>query len=65
MLGSIAISVSLFLIIIASVVLGAFIPIMLERFGVDPAHSAAPFLATLMDVLGTVILCLVSSKILG
>jgi magnesium transporter len=59
------ISLALFLIVITSVVLGALIPMVLERCNIDPAHSAAPFLATLMDVLGVLIYCFVCSKLLG
>jgi magnesium transporter len=65
LIGSIAISISLFLIINMSMILGTFIPFFLERLNLDPAHSAAPFLATLMDILGLLIYCLVCSKILG
>lgn len=65
LLSSIVISLSLFLIVVTSMVLGAFIPIMLERFDIDPAHSAAPFLATLMDIFGVLIYCFVCSKLLG
>jgi magnesium transporter len=64
-LAILAIGLSLFLIINMSMILGTFIPFLLERFGVDPAHSAAPFLATLMDIFGLLIYCLVCSKILG
>ncbi len=63
--STIAISLSLFLIINMSMVLGTFIPFFLERLGIDPAHSAAPFLSTLMDILGILIYCAVCSKILG
>jgi magnesium transporter len=62
--SALAINVSLFFIVITSMILGAMIPIMLERFNIDPAHSAAPFLATLMDILGVLIYCFVCSKIL-
>jgi len=65
LLVSAVISLSLFLIVVTSVVLGALIPIVLERFDIDPAHSAAPFLATLMDVLGVLIYCFICSKLLG
>lgn len=60
-----AISLSLVLIINMSMILGTFIPFMLERLNIDPAHSAAPFLATLMDILGIFIYCAVCSRILG
>ena len=65
LLSALVISISLFLIVLTSMSLGALIPIMLERFDIDPAHSAAPFLATLMDVLGVLIYCFVCSKLLG
>jgi len=64
LVGAFAINTALFLIIITSMSLGALIPIVLERLDIDPAHSAAPFLATLMDVLGVLILFLVCSQLL-
>jgi len=63
-ISSCAISISLFLIIIASMVLGTLIPLIFERLGIDPAHSAAPLLATVMDILGMFIYCLVCNSIL-
>lgn len=65
LVSALVISLSLFLIVTTSVVLGALIPIVLERFDIDPAHSAAPFLTTLMDILGVLIYCFVCSKLLG
>jgi magnesium transporter len=65
LLSAIAISFSLFLIVIVSIISGSLIPLILDRFNIDPAHSAAPFLATLMDILGVIIYCFVCSKILG
>ena len=59
-----AISLSLFCIVLASMVLGTLIPLILERFGIDPAHSAAPFLATLMDIIGIMIYCSICSVML-
>lgn len=63
--STIAITLSLFLIIVTSITLGTLIPLILERFNLDPAHSAAPFLTTLMDILGVLIYCIVCSRILG
>lgn len=65
LLYAVVISFSLFLIVITSVLMGAFIPILLERLGIDPAHSATPFLATLMDILGVLIYCFICSRFLG
>jgi magnesium transporter len=58
------ISLSVFTIVVCAMFLGTIIPIILDRFGIDPAHSAAPFLATMMDILGITILCIVSSFML-
>lgn len=61
---ALAINLSLFFIVITSMIVGAIIPIILERFNLDPAHSAAPFLATLMDIFGVLICCFICSRIL-
>lgn len=63
-IGSIVVSISLGLIVLFSVVLGAFFPIILKRIGLDPAFSAGPFLATLMDILGIFIYCYVAYLVL-
>jgi magnesium transporter len=63
--AAIAISISLSLIVIVSMSIGTLLPIIFERLNIDPAHSAAPFLATLMDIIGIIIYCTVSAKILG
>ena len=60
-----AISSSLFLIIILSIMMGALLPLLLDRLNFDPANSAQPFLATLMDITGIFIYCMVASKFLG
>ncbi|MCF7800024.1 magnesium transporter [Candidatus Babeliales bacterium] len=65
LLDAFTVCLALFLIIIVSMLLGTVIPLLLERFDFDPAHSAAPFLATLMDILGVLIFCFVVSRILG
>lgn len=64
-MSAFAVSAALFLIIVVSMFLGALLPLLFERFDIDPAHSAAPFLATLMDIFGVLIYCFVVSKILG
>lgn len=57
--GSI-VSISLALIVMTSVILGSSIPLLLKRMGIDPAFSAGPFLATVMDILGITIFCYIS-----
>jgi magnesium transporter len=63
-LESLVISGSLSVIVMASVMLGSLIPLLLKRLNIDPAFSAGPFLATLMDILGILIYCYISRLIL-
>ncbi len=44
---------------------GSMLPFILRRFGLDPATSSAPFVATLVDVTGLVIYFLVAAAILS
>ncbi|MFI5206220.1 MAG: magnesium transporter, partial [Candidatus Paceibacterales bacterium] len=64
-LEAFAISLSLAVIVIVSVVFGSCITLVLRRFNIDPAFSAGPFLATLMDILGALIYCYVARLILS
>lgn len=61
---SFVISVSLGAIVMVSVMLGAMIPLILKKLNIDPAFSAGPFLATLMDILGILIYCYIAKLIL-
>ena len=45
-------------------IVGAMLPLLLRRFGLDPAVSSAPFVATLVDVMGIVIYFTIASVIL-
>lgn len=53
----IAISITAASIVLCAVSLGSAIPLILKRFNMDPAFSAGPFLATIMDVLAILIYC--------
>lgn len=61
--GSIAVSLSLMVIVIVSIVLGSSMPFVLRMLRIDPAYSAGPVLTTIIDVIGLLIYCLVSSWI--
>lgn len=65
LIGSVVVSCSLGLIVLMSVLLGACFPIALKKLGVDPAFSAGPLLATVMDILGIFIYCYVAYLILS
>jgi magnesium transporter len=62
---AIAVSIALFIVVLIAMFFGALLPLLLERFNFDPAHSAAPFLATIMDIVTVLIFCFVVSKLLG
>lgn len=61
---SLTVSASLSLIVLVSVMLGSLVPLVLRKLNIDPAFSAGPFLATVMDILGVLIYCLMSKFIL-
>jgi magnesium transporter len=63
-LKGLAVSVSLAAIVLVSVMLGSTMPLLLKRLNVDPAHSAGPMLATLMDVVGLLLYCFICQLIL-
>ncbi len=46
-------------------VMGSMLPLVLKRFGADPATSSAPFIATLVDVTGLVIYFSIAATILS
>lgn len=46
---------SLLFVVLAGSLVGALMPLLIRRLGLDPAVSSAPFIASLIDVLGLVI----------
>ena len=64
---SIAITVGIALIgvVLWGTISGSMLPIILKKFGADPAVSSAPFVATLVDVTGLVIYFSVAFLILS
>ncbi len=42
-------------IVMTGCTVGSMLPLILKRFGVDPATSSTPFIASLVDVLGIII----------
>lgn len=52
------------IIVLLSALLGSCIPFVLKRLSIDPAFSAGPFLATLMDIVGIFIYCYICKLIL-
>ncbi len=46
------VSVSLFSVIIFASMFGTFVPMMLDRFKIDPALATGPFITTINDIMG-------------
>lgn len=65
LMQSITIALTLSTTILVSMGLASMLPFLLKRLNIDPAFSAGPFLATLMDILGVFILCQLSRLILS
>jgi len=65
LLGCLAISISLCAIVMVSIVLGSCMPLILKKLKVDPAHAAGPLLATLMDIIGITLYCVITHYIIS
>lgn len=50
-----AVGVTLVGIVMTGCTVGAMVPLLLKRLGLDPATSSTPFIASLVDVLGIII----------
>ena len=59
------VSITLAAIVTLSVTLGSLLPVVLKKFKIDPAFSAGPFLATIMDIIGLFLYCYIAKIILG
>lgn len=64
MLG-ITVTIALISVIIVASFLGTFIPIMLNKYGVDPALATGPFITTSNDISGILIYFFIAKAILG
>lgn len=64
-LVSTTIAVSLLSVIIVSALIGTFVPIILDRRGIDPAIATGPFITTSNDIFGIFMFFYISKLILG
>ena len=62
---SITISVSMILVIIVAALIGTSVPIILEKFGIDPTIATGPFITTGNDVVGILLFFYIAKIILG
>ena len=52
-------------IVMTGCTVGSMLPLVLKRFGIDPATSSTPFIASLVDVLGIIIFVHVAKVIMA
>lgn len=62
---ALSISVSLFVVIIVAGIIGTFIPLFLDKRGIDPAIATGPFITTSNDIFGILIYLWIAKLILG
>ena len=62
---SITISVSMIFVIIVAALIGTSVPILLNRFGIDPAIATGPFITTGNDIIGILLFFYIAKIILG
>jgi len=62
---SITVSVSLIFVIIFAALFGTFVPLMLNRYRIDPALATGPFITTVNDIIGLMIYFAVGTLIVG
>jgi magnesium transporter len=62
---ALAISVSLVAVIIVAGLIGTFVPLFLDKRGIDPAIATGPFITTSNDIFGILIYFMIAKIILG
>ena len=61
----IIVTIALISVIIIASLIGTFIPLMLDKFGIDPALATGPFITTSNDICGIMIYFSIAKLILG
>lgn len=62
---SVTVGIALITVVVNAAVIGTFIPIFLNKRGIDPAIATGPFITTSNDVLGILIYFSIAKIILG
>ena len=61
---SLAVTISLFSVVLFASVFGTFVPIVLEKLKIDPAIATGPFVTVTNDIVGMRIYMLISSQLI-
>ena len=59
------VTISLISVIIIASLIGTFVPLLLDKFGIDPALATGPFITTSNDICGILIYFSIAKLILG
>jgi magnesium transporter len=59
------VSISLFSVILFASLFGTFIPLILDRYKIDPALATGPFITTLNDIVGLAIYLMMGRLLYG
>lgn len=62
---ALTVSVALFAVIVAAALIGTFVPLVLDKYKIDPALATGPFITTLNDILGLFLYFQIGRLILG
>ena len=62
---SITIAISMLVVIVIAALIGTFVPIILDRKGIDPAIATGPFITTSNDIFGIFLFFYIAKLILG
>ena len=65
LITALAISVSLVAVIIIAGLIGTFVPLFLDKKGIDPAIATGPFITTSNDIFGILIYFMIAKAIIG
>ena len=55
--------ITMIVVVILATTIGATVPLLLDRFGVDPAIATGPFITTTNDILGIIVFFVLASLI--
>ncbi len=62
---ALTVGISLLLVIMVAALVGTFVPIILDKYKIDPALATGPFITTMNDILGLFVYFSIGRMILG
>ena len=64
-LFSVTVAISMMCVIIVAALVGTFVPIILDKRGIDPAIATGPFITTSNDIFGIFLFFYIAKIMLG